>query len=187
MRPRKKKQEIDVCIPPRASRASRESICMKWYLIRFFLLGGLVGIYWRRLHNFAQRRWSNILNIQHHCKTESFQDRHIYKTTLLFSVFKWETSKFWVALHFLLFMCTLSPNCSIDKCFLATPFQAPFTVHLHIGALFVVDAHSHCSHDTEVMGLLGGELREDSLHIIRAVSCQASLSSSTHCDMCPGN
>lgn len=62
---------------------------------------------------------------------------------------------------------------------------APFTVHLHIGALFVVDAHSHCSHDAEVMGLLGGELREDSLHIIRAVSCQASLSSSTHCDMCP--
>ncbi|XP_034240908.1 histone H2A deubiquitinase MYSM1-like [Thrips palmi] len=62
---------------------------------------------------------------------------------------------------------------------------APFTVHLHIGALFVVDTHSHCSHDTEVMGLLGGELREDSLHIIRAVSCQASLSSSTHCDMCP--
>ncbi|KAJ1532347.1 hypothetical protein ONE63_000951 [Megalurothrips usitatus] len=62
---------------------------------------------------------------------------------------------------------------------------APFTVHLHAGALLVIDVHAHCSHNVEVMGLLGGELREDSLHIVRAVSCQASLSSSTHCDMCP--
>ncbi|KAE8742925.1 hypothetical protein FOCC_FOCC011477 [Frankliniella occidentalis] len=62
---------------------------------------------------------------------------------------------------------------------------APFTVHLHVGALLVIDVHAHCSHNVEVMGLLGGELREDSLHIVQAVSCQASRSSSTHCDMCP--
>lgn len=74
-------------------------------------------------------------------------------------------------------------SCLIEPCF----FQAPFIVHLHVGALFVIDVHAHCSHNLEVMGLLGGELREDSLHIVRAVSCQASLSSSTHCDMCPGN
>ncbi|XP_059475457.1 histone H2A deubiquitinase MYSM1-like isoform X2 [Neocloeon triangulifer] len=63
--------------------------------------------------------------------------------------------------------------------------KAPFSVILDIGALLLMDVHSHSS-KSEVIGLLGGcfDARTKKLHISRAVACK-SQSTGVQCDMCP--
>ncbi|XP_063534220.1 uncharacterized protein LOC134744370 [Cydia strobilella] len=60
---------------------------------------------------------------------------------------------------------------------------APYSVVLSVSALLLMDAHAHGS-CAEVMGLLGGRLRNDELEL-RAYRAAAAAAGTTHCDMDP--
>ncbi|XP_077291197.1 uncharacterized protein LOC143914753 [Arctopsyche grandis] len=63
---------------------------------------------------------------------------------------------------------------------------APYSVHIYLSSLILMDVHSYTS-KAEVMGLLGGEFLSDQNVILikKYIPCDSLENSGTHCDMCP--